>query len=88
MANSPKRIGAFVGKFLPPHKGHLDQIEICAKDCDVLYVVLADNKFTTKKLCQMANIPLMDAQIRVKWLKKHFAGRDNIKVIYITDETC
>ena len=86
MAGSQKRIGAFVGKFLPPHKGHLDQIEICAQDCDILYVVLADNKFTTKRLCQMANVPIMDAKLRLKWLKAHFAGRDNIKVIYM-DET-
>ena len=85
MASSKKRIGAFVGKFLPPHKGHLDQIEICAQDCDELYVVLADNKFNTKRLCEMANIPIIDAKLRLDWLKQHFAGRPNIHVIYMNE---
>ena len=83
MAGSKKRIGAFVGKFLPPHKGHLDQIEICAEDCDELYIVLADNKYNSKRLCDMANIPYIDAKLRLKWLKEHFAGRKNIHVIYM-----
>jgi HTH-type transcriptional repressor of NAD biosynthesis genes len=85
MAGSKKRIGAFVGKFLPPHKGHLDQIEISAEDCDELYVVLADNKHNTKRLCDMANIPYIDAKLRLKWLKEHFAGRKNIHVIYMDE---
>ena len=74
MASSKKRIGAFVGKFLPPHKGHLDQIEISAEDCDELYVVLADNKYNSKKLCDMANIPYIDAKLRLKWLKEHLGS--------------
>ena len=52
-----KKIGAFPGKFLPPHLGHVSMIRECAKKCDELWVVVADSKKNSMALCKKANIP-------------------------------
>ena len=84
--NKNKKIGAFAGKFLPPHIGHTNQIIESSKMCDVLYVVVCDNEVNSKKLCDFANIPYIPAKLRVKWLKQHFSRYPNIKILYMSEK--
>ena len=51
MDNEIKKIGAFPGKFLPPHVGHVNMILDCAKKCDELWVVVADSEQNSRALC-------------------------------------
>ena len=51
MNNKLKKIGAFPGKFLPPHLGHINTILDCAKKCDELLVIVADSEKRTEKIC-------------------------------------
>ena len=81
-----KTIGAFAGKFLPPHVGHASQIELCALMVDELRVVVAEDPKWIKKECERNNLPYMDGKTRVEWLKKHFQNNKKIKVLYM-DET-
>lgn len=86
MKNTTKKIGAFPGKFLPPHLGHVTQIKTSAEKCDEFYVVVADNTTNSKTLCEKANIPYITPQMRVDWLKKHFENNPKIKVVYMSED--
>lgn len=81
-----KKIGAFAGKFLPPHIGHVTEIENSAKLCDELLVVVADNTDNSKRLCEQAGLPYISATLRIKWLREHFKGNKKIKVIYMCED--
>jgi HTH-type transcriptional repressor of NAD biosynthesis genes len=56
--------GLIIGKFLPPHKGHLALIEFAAKQCDKLIVSMSD----------AADDPI-DAALRLSWLKQLTTAR-------------
>ena len=84
--NGEKRVGAFVGKFLPPHIGHLSVIDRALKECDEVVVVLSDNPEQSKKLCKEANFPYFNSKKRLNWIKEHYRGYDNIRY-YIIDES-
>ncbi len=86
MNKNNKKIGAFPGKFLPPHTGHLNMIFECAKKCDKLLVIVADSKNNSMKLCKKANIPYIPVKLRIKWLKTHLKKHKNIKVIYMNED--
>lgn len=81
-----KKIGAFPGKFLPPHIGHINTIIECSKKCDKLLVVVADSETNSRELCKKAGIPFIPVKLRIKWLKKHFKNNKNIKVVYMNEE--
>ena len=74
-----KKIGLFVGKFLPVHVGHINQIKKCSNDCDELIVVIADSKKRSKQICKDAGIKTIYAKTRLKWLKKCLKSEKNIK---------
>lgn len=86
MSKIIKKIGAFPGKFLPPHLGHINTILECAKKCDKLLVVVADSKTNSMNLCKKANLPYIPIKLRIKWLKTHFKNHKNIKVIYMNED--
>lgn len=80
-----KTVGAYVGKFLPPHIGHLSVIDKALSECDKVVVVLSDNPEKSKKLCEEANFPYFTAQERLNWIKEHYKAHSNIGY-YIIDE--
>lgn len=81
-----KRIGAFVGKFLPPHIGHVAQMEKCAEMVDELHIVVSENPEKTAKLCESSGLDPIPGRLRVEWLEKHFENNPKVKVFYF-DET-
>ena len=85
MEKKKLKIGAFPGKFLPPHLGHISTIKECANKCDILYVVVADHEDNSRALCEKAGLPFISAKLRVKWLKAHFKNYKNIKIIYMNE---
>ncbi len=81
-----KKIGAFVGKFLPPHVGHLSVIDKALNECDEVVVVISDDAKKSKKLCMKTNFPHFCAKTRLKWFKKHYKNQKNAK-FRIIDES-
>lgn len=81
-----RKVGCFVGKFLPPHVGHLSVIDRMLKECKQVVVVLAENPGKSKILCKNANFPYFNAEKRLTWLKKHYKNVENIK-FYFLDES-
>lgn len=75
-----KRIGAFVGKFYPPHIGHVWAVEQAAKHLDEVYVVISANKIRNQQLKQKDNFATLNPRLIKKWFKKHFRNNKKIKV--------
>ena len=84
MDKNYKKIGLFIGKFLPPHIGHIAQIKKCASECDTLYVIVADSKKRTREICKNANIKPIYAKKRLKILKKALKSIKNIKFKFMS----
>ncbi len=81
-----QRIGSYVGKFLPPHVGHLHSIDFAVQRCDKLYLVVAEDPSKTARLCKESGLAPIPAELRIKWLKDHYAYNNKVEVVYF-DET-
>lgn len=79
------KIGAFVGKFLPPHLGHVSQIEKCLSLVDELYVIVAEDPARSAAICKAAGLDPIEGELRVKWLTEHFKDNAKIKVCYFDE---
>lgn len=66
--------GLVIGKFLPPHNGHVALIEFAASQCDELIVSVSDAKSDS-----------IDPELRMDWLKRLFKNQPKIKIRSIED---
>lgn len=67
--------GMVLGKFYPPHNGHLYLIDTAASQCDIVYV-----------LCCSIKSEKISGLHRWAWLTKIYKDNKNIKIIHVTDE--
>ena len=67
--------GLIIGKFIPPHAGHLDLIEFGSKRCDKLIVGLST--------CIEDQIP---PQVRYDWMKELTKKYKNVVLEKISDD--
>lgn len=74
-----KNVGCFVGKFLPPHIGHLSVIDRMLKECKQVIVVLAEDPEKSKKICEKTNFPYFSPFERISWFKEYYKNSNNIK---------
>ena len=81
-----KKIGAFVGKFYPPHIGHLSVIDNAIKTFDEVYVIISKNKIRNNSIKVSQNFNELDANLIKKWFIKHYQNEPKVKV-EIFDET-
>lgn len=79
------KCGIVPGRFLPPHRGHLNAILQASTKCEKLYVVVCENKGNVKQ-CLDAGIKPMPIELRAKWLSEELSELDHIKVLML-DET-
>lgn len=68
-------IGFTLGKFLPPHNGHLHLIREGAKQVDRMYVLM----------CSLEREPI-PGYLRHRWLAETFADEPNVRIVHVTDE--
>ncbi len=80
-----RKVGCFVGKFLPPHIGHLSVIDRALNECERVIVVLAENPQRSKKECKRTLFPYFSPKKRIKWFKKHYKDEKNIKFVYLDE---
>lgn len=66
--------GLVIGKFLPPHTGHVALIKFALKQCDELIVSVSEAKTDA--------IPI---ETRVNWLKQIFRDQSQVKIFAIED---
>lgn len=79
------QVGVFAGKFMPPHRGHINSIINSATQCEKLYVVVSDQPSLTQRLCNESGIKIMDGIMRTKWLSQELQGFEHIKVILLDE---
>jgi HTH-type transcriptional regulator, transcriptional repressor of NAD biosynthesis genes len=80
-----KKIGAFVGKFLPPHIGHISIVDKMLAECDEAVVVVSDNPEKSKELCQKDNFPYFDSKKRLNWFKQYYKGNKKLHFAIIDE---
>lgn len=79
-------IGAFPGKFFPPHRGHLHSIIRAATQVKKLYVVVSDNMRIADDVCKENHLPPMPLSLRAKWLSIELQNFEHIEIVML-DET-
>ena len=80
-----RKVGCFVGKFLPPHIGHLSVIDRALRECEEVVVVLAEDPKKSKLRCDESNFPYFNAEKRLNWMKKHYKNAKNIKFVFLDE---
>ncbi len=80
-----KKIGCFVGKFLPPHIGHLSVIDRVINECEKAVIVLSEDPKRSKEKCEKSSFPYFTPMQRLEWLKKHYQGNNNIKFVFLDE---
>lgn len=80
------QVGVYFGKFIPPHRGHLNAIINASTLCKKLYVVVSDNITMTERLCREAGIPAITYRLRLQWLSQELVDMPHIKIVHL-DET-
>ena len=81
-----KRIGAFVGKFYPPHIGHTWVIDNAVKNLDEVYVIISKNEIRNNDIKENQNFNTLNAELIKSWFEKHYENNPKIKVA-IFDES-
>lgn len=61
--------GLFVGKFLPPHLGHLDAIKKAKQNCTHLIIIVCFEPLRTQRLCDEMGVEFISLEQRAKWIK-------------------
>ena len=75
-----KRIGAFVGKFYPPHIGHLWVVDNACLNLDEVYVIISKNDIRNKQIAKDQNFDILDAELIKKWFLEHYKNNPKVKV--------
>ena len=81
-----QRIGAYLGKFYPPHIGHLWAIDTFAKEFDELYIIISKNDIRNQEILKKDGFEILDANLIKKWFEEYYKNNPKIKV-EIFDET-
>ena len=72
--------GVYFGRFLPPHRGHLDQIIEASTKCQNLIVVISDNAEQTRALCEADGLPEISYRLRKQWFSQQVQDMPHIQV--------
>lgn len=83
--NDMPKVGVYFGKFIPPHRGHLNTILTAATKVQTLYVIVSDNKARTKRICKENGIKEIPLALRIQWLKQELIDMPHIKVVALDE---
>ena len=81
-----KRIGAFVGKFYPPHIGHLSVVDNALDSFDEIYIIISKNNIRNNQIETDQSFAVLSAELIKSWFEKHYQFEPKVKVA-IFDET-
>ena len=81
-----QKIGAFVGKFYPPHIGHLSVVDKAVKELDKVYIIISKNDIRNEELKKEQNFEILSAELIKTWFEQHYKNNQKI-VVDIFDET-
>lgn len=67
--------GLVLGKFMPPHNGHLHLINTAAEQCEKVFVFI----------CSLKSEPI-NGKLRANWLRMLYADQSHVEIIHVEDE--
>lgn len=80
------KIGAFTGKFYPPHVGHLSAVDYALNFCDQVIIVISKNDIRNKNIQKETGFDILDAKLIKSWFDEFY--KDNSRVhVEILDES-
>lgn len=79
------KIGAFTGKFYPPHIGHISAIDYSLKFCDKVIVVISKNDKRNEYIFKTSGFEILDANLIKQWFQKYYKDETRVS-IEIMDE--
>lgn len=81
-----KKIAGFVGKFYPPHIGHLKVVDDACEKFDKVYMIISNNDIRNEQIKNLSGFDIIKPELIKMWLCDYY--KDNKKVlIEIFDET-
>ena len=75
-----KKIGAFVGKFYPPHIGHLSVIEKASQKLDEVWVIISYNQIRNNNLKTTDDFENLEPDLIKTWFEEYYKDNAKIKV--------
>ena len=81
-----KKIGAFVGKFYPPHIGHLWVVDTLTSEFDEIYIIISKNEKRNNQIKKDMKFNILNADMIKQWFEEHYKNNSKIKV-KVFDET-
>lgn len=78
--NKKLKIGAFCGKFYPPHIGHKSAIDYSLKICDFVYIVISFNPMRNEIIKNDFDGFYLDVNLIKEWFEIHYKNENRIKV--------
>lgn len=81
-----KKIGAFVGKFYPPHIGHLSVVDNLVEKLDELWIIISYNKIRNQKIKNETDFQLLSPFVIKSWFEEHYKSNTKVKIA-IFDES-
>jgi HTH-type transcriptional repressor of NAD biosynthesis genes len=79
------KVGFFAGKFLPWHMGHIYATMAASNYVDKLYVILASDEKTDRKLCADSGIDYIPVKDRLSWMGETLNDLKNIHILNVDD---
>ncbi|MBE5738702.1 MAG: hypothetical protein E7354_03145 [Clostridiales bacterium] len=80
------RIGAFSGKFYPPHIGHLSVIDKLIDSFDEIWIIISYNPIRNMQIRESTGFETLAPDIIKGWFEKHYESNPRVKVA-IFDES-
>ena len=75
-----KRVGAFIGKFYPPHIGHLWVVDNLLDEFDEIYIIISENEKRNIQIKEETNFNIIDAKQIKNWFEEHYKNNSKVKV--------
>ena len=74
------RVGAFIGKFYPPHIGHLSVVDLVSSQLDELYIIISYNRIRNDEIEKNSGFKSLSPMLIQSWFEKHYENNPKIKV--------
>lgn len=80
------KVAAFIGKFYPPHIGHLAVVDKFAKSVDELWIIISYNSIRNKIIENQSGFKNLSPYLIKQWFENHYKNNSKI-VVEVFDET-
>lgn len=80
------KVGVWVGKVSPPHRGHLNAIIQAGTQCEKLYVVVSHNEKLEKEMYAGTDIKHISLKQKARWLSIELANLGHIEVLMLDEQ--